>query len=177
MPGWFGWFGWFRTWFGAWLGNWSSTWLGRIRHLSRLCRRGPQAVEQHAPNQATVILPDGMQIPCAIFEDPEGGADGLRQFWLEPIRPIPAGTISARLWVDVLPPRSRASIRLPGVLDGHLRASWRDQYGEHSDQPVQRLGSEPNREQDGPPDNQPGNGNRFGNGQSGADGQDIRDNG
>ena len=136
-----------------------------------------------SPNQASVILPDGMQIPCAIFEDPDPDKDGLRQFWLEPLRPLPAGTTSAKLFIDVLPPRCRVNIKLPGVLNGHLRASWRDQYGEHSDQPVQRTPPDPEDDQHktGPAEN----GNRFGNGQgngqsngqNGVGGQDIRDNG
>lgn len=68
-----------------------------------------------------------------VFEDPQRDKDGLRQFWLEPVRELTGGEQAVAMGVDQLPPRSQALVRWPD--GGHHIASqvthlsWEDAKG------------------------------------------------
>lgn len=89
--------------------------------------------EYCGPHTARLNLADGSTIDCAIFEDPQRTVDGVTHYLLEPVRHLAPGERAVGFWLDVLPPKSTATLMWPDR-PHHLRAgtaqvTWEDHLG------------------------------------------------
>jgi hypothetical protein len=99
------------------------------RRADRAPRRRPVC-----PTEAHLILSTGEKVSCTIVEDPELDSDGLRLFWLEPVREITESETITSAWVDRIPPRSKIRIQwnISEETGPDGRVSWTDEQGRHT---------------------------------------------